>query len=420
MLLLGVLLVALSATNTSPFTRNRDISTTTYGTRSMETFDRDGDGDGDTDRRMGLVEGKTFGDAHDFIDAPVGTSEIHSFSDDGVLLTDTKSDNLSTLKPGNNPLIVVITPTYSRPTNKPPPQPNALLNMLNAMCQSNGNKILWTLVVQNGDKDPAPKLPSCVPGRHTSDVRIVTIVEGKEREGEEKSTGLIPASGKSSKLSKKKHPPHRGVAQRNAGLEFVRDTERLQNAIDEAFGFSREITDLISLDPLIYFGDDDNEYDPLVFDEISKIKKIGVWPVGFPFAQAPIHVESPVVQNGKVTGYHSKFCNLRRYNVDMVGFALRISELRDAKFLKESKIGHLEDDFLRAALGEDGMERLEPMANGATQVLVWHLGWKLDREKGKWALFYEVKQPAEALCKSVEQQRDALWEKAKAEKEKTR
>ena len=145
----------------------------------------------------------------------------------------------------------------------------------------------------------------------------------------------------------------------------------------------------------MYFGDDDNEYDPRVFEEISKINRVGVWPVGFPFAMAPTHVEAPAVNaSGSVVGFYSKFCDKRRYNVDMAGFALRVSAAKAASFSRRSKPGHLEDDFLRAALGEGADRRaLEPLADGATQVLVWHLGWKFDREKGKWKLMYEVRQP---------------------------
>ena len=134
----------------------------------------------------------------------------------------------------------------------------------------------------------------------------------------------------------KKPPPHRGVAQRNAGLAFARDRERLRAAIDEV-AFSGNTAELAELaerpwdDPLVYFGDDDNEYDPRVFEEISKINRVGVWPVGFPFAMAPTHVEAPAVNaSGSVVGFYSKFCDKRRYNVDMAGFALRVSAAKAA------------------------------------------------------------------------------------------
>ena len=149
-----------------------------------------------------------------------------------------------------------------------------------------------------------------------------------------------PANGKATegsraKTSKRKPPPHRGVAQRNAGLAFARDRERLRAAIDEGRLFGGNTAELVELakrpwdDPLVYFGDDDNEYDPRVFEEMAKIKKAGVWPVGFPFAMAPTHVEAPAVDDsGSVVGFYSKFCDKRRYNVDMAGFALRVSAAR--------------------------------------------------------------------------------------------
>jgi len=57
--------------------------------------------------------------------------------------------------PGHRPageanLIVVITPTYSRPASRAPPQPNMLLAMRNALCAGRGHQVLWMLVI--GDK----------------------------------------------------------------------------------------------------------------------------------------------------------------------------------------------------------------------------------------------------------------------------
>lgn len=315
-----------------------------------------------------------------------------------------------------SPLLVVITPTYERPTNKPPPQTNALLRMLNAMCQSSNQNILWVLVIEKGDLDPAPKLPRCVPGRHTSTVHAVTV----ETLAEERSPARDDFFSDASKTREKKKtpPPHRGVAQRNAGLAFARDRDRVRAAVEIGglFGNDRASANDALDDPLVYFGDDDNEYDPRVFDEIAKIKKVGVWPVGFPFAMAPTHVEAPALDDsGKVVGFYSKFCDKRRYNVDMAGFAMRVSAAKNATFSRRSKLGHLEDDFLRAALGDGVTSVFEPLADGATQVLVWHLGWKFDRDKGKWKLMYEVAQPPDPafVCASAEKQARAAEEKKK-------
>jgi galactosylgalactosylxylosylprotein 3-beta-glucuronosyltransferase 3 len=319
-------------------------------------------------------------------------------------------------------LLVVITPTYARPTNKPPPQANALLRMLNAMCQSSRQNILWIMVIEFGDADPAPKLPRCVPGRHTSTVHAVTIEVPAEKEKAPRRRDAA-ANGNATesfetKTKKKKPPPHRGVAQRNAGLAFARDRDRVRAAVEIGglFGNDRASANDALDDPLVYFGDDDNEYDPRVFDEIAKIKKVGVWPVGFPFAMAPTHVEAPALDDsGKVVGFYSKFCDKRRYNVDMAGFAMRVSAAKNATFSRRSKLGHLEDDFLRAALGDGVTSVFEPLADGATQVLVWHLGWKFDRDKGKWKLMYEVAQPPDPafVCASAEKQARAAEEKKK-------
>lgn len=43
--------------------------------------------------------------------------------------------------------------------------------------------------------------------------------------------------------------------------------------------------------------DDDNTYNVKIFSEMIKIKKVGVWPVGF---TAGYNVESPIVD--KITG----------------------------------------------------------------------------------------------------------------------
>jgi hypothetical protein len=269
------------------------------------------------------------------------------------------------------------------------------------------------LVIEVGDKDPAPHLPRCVPGRHTTFVHVVTVVlsggdVAKERTSEvgekNETAGAVEApEKKKSTRSKKKPPPHRGVAARNAGLRFVRDELRLRAAV-EAGGFPISLSGIApdqNLDPVLFFADDDNEYDPFLFDEISKINRIGVWPVGFPSAMNPVNVESPVVVDGRVTGFFSKFCNNRVYNVDMAGFALRVSVAANATFVSDSKVGHLEDDFLKAALGEVGTDKLEPLGDGCTQVLAWHLGWKFDTRHGKWGLVFRVEQPAPVLCETA-------------------
>jgi len=309
--------------------------------------------------------------------------------------------------PGHRPageanLIVIITPTYVRPTSKSPPQPNVLLRMYNALSSARGHQFLWILAQSRADAsrtDAALRLPEYDPDRHLSRVHVHTLAVDDT------------PTRRSTRPSKR---GHRGIEQRNAALAFVRDRARLA-AVARRAGF--EGIDPETVDPVVYFGDDDNEYDPLLFDEMCRVRDIGVWPVGFPSSMRPHHVETVSVGgDGKVRGYFATFCDRRVYNLDMAAFAVRASVLGTAEFSHESRVGHIEDDLLREALGDDAVGRLEPLAEGATRVYVWHLGWKFDRDKGTWRLLHTVEQPAKILCEPLEIQERKHEEKMKRKK----
>jgi hypothetical protein len=264
---------------------------------------------------------------------------------------------------------------------------------------------LWILAVSPEDfaaQDPTSRVPKCVPGRDTSIVHNVSVVAGEKPP---------PPNGRTSK----RRMPHRGIEQRNAGLALVRDPERFAAAV--ARGGFRGLGDPRALDPVIFFGDDDNEYDPGLFDEMARVRRIGTWPVGFPFAMNPLNVETVSVDSatGKIRGYTTTFCDRRRYNLDMAAFAARLSFVGDAAFSQSSRTGHAEDDFLRQMLGEDGVDRIEVMASGATQVYAWHLGWRFDPNR-RWGLKTSVEQPSKVSCKSVEEQQKIVDARAKAKK----
>jgi hypothetical protein len=252
--------------------------------------------------------------------------------------------------PGHRPageanLIVIITPTYERPSNKAPPQANMLLAMRNMLCSSRGHQFLWVLVMGHEDYthvDPSRRIPKCS-RRHTSVVHNVTVVS--------EAAGVHHRN------------KHRGVDQRNAGLAFIRDADRFAAALRDA-GFDN--VDANTVDPVVYFGDDDNEYDPLLWDEMVEIKKLGAWPVGFPFAMAPYYVETVSVdpRTGKVRGYNSLYCDRRLYNMDMASFATRLSYTKGAVFKQSSRPGHIEDDFLQMVMGQGGADTMEILAGG--------------------------------------------------------
>ncbi|XP_068654956.1 probable beta-1,4-xylosyltransferase IRX9H isoform X2 [Aristolochia californica] len=105
----------------------------------------------------------------------------------------------------------------------------------------------------------------------------------------------------------------RGVHQRNAALQHI---------------------ELHRLDGIVYFADDDNIYSLELFEQMRKIRRLGTWPVAM-LAQgkAKAIVEGPVCNGTQVIGWHTneKSKRLRRFHVDMSGFAFNSSILWDSK-----------------------------------------------------------------------------------------
>lgn len=142
----------------------------------------------------------------------------------------------------------------------------------------------------------------------------------------------------------------RGIEQRNAGLNWLR-----MNRIDEG---------------VLFFMDDDNVYDPQVFDEMRTTERVSIWPVGF---SGDALVESPVVsEEGKIVGFIGGFGRYRRFPVDMAGFAVNLEYVTDSdvSFIRYNQVGVQETKFLEnlGFLVED----LEPKGDLCTRVLAWH------------------------------------------------
>eukprot|EP00271_Cylindrocystis_brebissonii_P004904 TRINITY_DN16827_c0_g1_i1.p1 TRINITY_DN16827_c0_g1~~TRINITY_DN16827_c0_g1_i1.p1 ORF type:complete len:437 (-),score=51.76 TRINITY_DN16827_c0_g1_i1:135-1445(-) len=180
----------------------------------------------------------------------------------------------------------------------------------------------------------------------------------------------------------------RGVAQRNAALKYV---ERLR------------------LEGVVYFMDDDNVYSPKLFEEIRKVRRVGVLPVGFvwsmdtmkisPWLQADAMVERPLVEKGpqlrgggvaspSVRGWETFEWSVeakRRYHIDLAGIAFRSFLLWQSDTSNVSEPTHrppapvrfvarqffLENDFLEKLVRS--VDELEPLADLCESVHVWHV-----------------------------------------------
>ncbi|KAF9687402.1 hypothetical protein SADUNF_Sadunf02G0089800 [Salix dunnii] len=156
----------------------------------------------------------------------------------------------------------------------------------------------------------------------------------------------------------------RGVHQRNAGLEHI---ERHR------------------LDGIVYFADDDNVYSLELFESLRNISRFGTWPVAM-LAQSKNKaiLEGPVCNASQVIGWHTneKSKRLRRFHVDMSGFAFNSTILWDPKRwnrpfsnpirqLDTVKEGFQETTFIEQVVEDES--QMESVPPSCSRILNWHL-----------------------------------------------
>jgi len=155
------------------------------------------------------------------------------------------------------------------------------------------------------------------------------------------------------KPEEQRYKRHRGVEQRNAGLKWLRDNF----APNQVRG-------------VVYFMDDDNTYSVKIFKEMTKIKKVGVWPVGL---VGGLNAETPLLdKSGKIKGFKSGWRSDRPFAIDMAGFAINLDLILNKPnvgFHYKMEHGFQESEFLSYFITR---EELEPLANNCTEVYVWH------------------------------------------------
>ncbi|XWS14863.1 hypothetical protein CRYUN_Cryun35bG0045200 [Craigia yunnanensis] len=173
----------------------------------------------------------------------------------------------------------------------------------------------------------------------------------------------------------------RGVHQRNAALEHI---ERHK------------------VDGIVFFADDDNVYSLELFESLRTISRFGTWPVAM-LAQSKNKaiLEGPVCNASQVIGWHTneRSKRLRRFHVDMSGFAFNSTILWDSKRwgrpfsnpirqLDTVKEGFQETTFIEQVVEDESqMEGIRP---GCSRIMNWHLhldtgnlvypkGWLLEK-----------------------------------------
>ncbi|RAL53463.1 hypothetical protein DM860_007135 [Cuscuta australis] len=176
----------------------------------------------------------------------------------------------------------------------------------------------------------------------------------------------------------------RGVHQRNYALEHIEQHR---------------------LDGIVYFADDDNIYSLELFESVRKISRFGTWPVAMlQQSKNKAILEGPVCNEGRVIGWHTneKSKRLRRFHVDMSGFAFDSTILWDPKVwhrpttspirqLDTVKEGFQETTFIEQLVEDES--KMEGISSGCSSVLNWHLhldaselvypkGWLIQKNLG--------------------------------------
>ncbi|KAH9613251.1 hypothetical protein KSS87_008108, partial [Heliosperma pusillum] len=156
----------------------------------------------------------------------------------------------------------------------------------------------------------------------------------------------------------------RGVHQRNTALQHI---------------------ELHRLDGIVYFADDDNVYSLELFEAIRGISRFGTWPVAM-LAQSKNKaiLEGPVCNGSQVIGWHTneKSKRLRRFHVDMSGFAFNSTILWDPKRwprpflnpvrqLDTVKEGFQETTFIEQVVEEES--QMEGIPDSCGKIMNWHL-----------------------------------------------
>jgi glycosyltransferase involved in cell wall biosynthesis len=144
------------------------------------------------------------------------------------------------------------------------------------------------------------------------------------------------------------HGPTRrwGNAQRDVGLRYIRDR---------------------AMRGVVYLADDDNYYQPRLFAELRKVRRVGIVPVGL---LGPRGIERPVVKRGRIAGWSAHWTD-RTFPVDMAGFGFNAALLLgiDGPIWTYAARGG-ESDFLARIVNT--RDDLEILCDGCRRCYVWH------------------------------------------------
>ena len=170
-------------------------------------------------------------------------------------------------------------------------------------------------------------------------------------------------------------PGHRGVDQRNRGLEVVESLVE-----DDSLRSATTHNTTSNMMGVVYFGDDDNTYDLRLFPALRETKTVGVLPVGF--TGMGTHERCIVNRTtGLIMSMASGFNQRRKFPIDMAGFAFHTDLLlpnntkrphshRKVRFNWMWEPGSLETRFMEQLAKK--RSDVNPLGDNCTKLYVWH------------------------------------------------
>ncbi|KAF0986620.1 hypothetical protein HZS_5057, partial [Henneguya salminicola] len=155
------------------------------------------------------------------------------------------------------------------------------------------------------------------------------------------------------KSTRKWFKPHRGVEQRNLGLNWLRNISNhdLKKAV-------------------IYFMDDDNTYSVNLFEKIRNVEDVSVWPVGH---TGGCRWSGPLCDiNDNFLKFHANWGLSRKFPVDMAGFGVSLKliiEKKNVIFRQKTRYGYLENQFIIDLLSNNNVTVPKGICG---HIYVWH------------------------------------------------
>lgn len=232
----------------------------------------------------------------------------------------------------SNRIIYMITPTYKRRTQMV--DLTRVSQTLRLAKESGYHERLYWILLEDAD------FPS-----HR--IRHVAIQSG---------ISFAHVSLRTPYASRTKFKAHRGLEQRNRGLDLVEE---------------------IGAEGVVYFLDDDNAYHVQLFHELAYTTHVSVFGTGLPGGSA--YERCRVDPNtGKVEKLLTTWEAPRTFPIDMAGFAFATHHLARTKaagkkmrFSQDMLPGYLENDLISFAAGT--VTELQPLAANCTRILAWHV-----------------------------------------------